>query len=223
MSNRDKAMVNFARAFVFLFVVGLCVVATAVDVAAQSKRKPTTTTTQSPRIDTQVKAKQPPNVQFSAGIYGKISWPIAMGFPSITGGASPAKELNCTAFRVQATVQVASGGPFGTTTNVGYFGTDPEPAQINGYYVCKYSLADTNHDFPHGRVITVSAFLGPYASAQLNQALAQGSWFGPGSPKPPAGSERVPVGSRGVTLTDAAPRATVDFVVEYRPLPSSPR
>lgn len=161
--------------------------------------------------------------QFAPGIFGTIKWKIEYGFPSIDGGATPARELNCTAFRVKASYQAGAPGTFGTPENVGYFGTDPAPAQINGYYVCNYKLADTNQDFPHGKVITVEAVLGPYASAQLNQALTQGAWNGPGNPKPPAGYQRVPVGGRGITLTDSESRATVDFVVEYRPLPSGPR
>lgn len=174
-----------------------------------------------PRISPNERVRQRP--QFSRGIFGKISWKIDYGFPSTTGGTSPAKELNCTAFRVMATVQTGAPGSFGNTENVGFFATDPAPAEVNGYYVCNYKLADTNQDFPHGKTITVKAILGPYASAQLNQALTQGAWYGAGNPKPPAGYERVPVGGRGITLTDAEPRATVDFVVEYRPIPSGPR
>lgn len=174
-----------------------------------------------PRITSNERIRQ--TGQFSRGIFGKISWKVEYGFPSVDGGATAAKELNCTAFRVLASVQEGASGTFGNAENVGFFATDPEPAQVNGYYVCNYKLADTNQDFPHGKPITVKAILGPYASAQLNQALTQGAWYGDGNPKPSPGHERVPVGARAVTLTDAEPRATVDFVLEYRPLPSRPR
>ena len=85
-----------------------------------------------------------------------------------------------------------------------------------------YSLADRDQDFPHGRVIIVSAFLGPFASAELNQALITGGWFAAGAPRPPAGYQRTVIGGRGITLTDSAPRFTLDFEMLYRPI-AAPR
>ncbi|MEO6393469.1 MAG: hypothetical protein ABIP75_16590 [Pyrinomonadaceae bacterium] len=189
---------------------------------AHAMNPPATSPTPPVRSPTD-RVRQRPRTQFNPGIFGKISWKIEYGFPSIDGGVTQAKELNCTAFRVNATVQEGAPGTLGTARSVGYFGTDAAPAQVNGYYVCNYTLPDKNQDFPHGKVITVQAILGPYASAALNQKLTQGAWYGSGNPKPPAGYQRVPVGGQGVTLTDADSRATVDFVVEYRPLPSGPR
>lgn len=221
---------RISRSSLIALAVALLVYATAGAVKAQENTGPTRTrtTTTVPNTQTQTpgpttQADRRGRILLPPGIFGKISWKIEYGFPSTDGGVTPNKALNCTAFRVTGSVQAGPPGTLGTPQNVGFFATDNEPSQVNGYYVCKYSLADTNSDFPHGKPITVYAFLGPFASAELNRALAQGGWFGPGSPKPPAGEQRVPVGSRAVTLTDAQPRATVDFEMVYRPLPSGPR
>jgi hypothetical protein len=160
---------------------------------------------------------------FITSILGKIRWKKEYGLPSIDGGVTPDKATNCTAIRVQATVQEGAPGTFGKAVNVGYITLQNEPTEEGGYYICKYSISDRNNDLPHNRVITVSAFLGPYASPDLNRALTMGTWYGGSQPQPPPGTQRVVDGSRGVTLTDSAPRTTLDFEVVYRPLPQGPR
>jgi hypothetical protein len=168
--------------------------------------------------------KQGPNVQFAAeGIYGAIRWKKEYGLPSIDGGRTPDKATNCTAIRVQATVQEGASGTFGKAVNVGYIPLQNEPTEENGYYICSYSITDRNHDLPRNRVITISAFLGPYASPDLNQALITGAWFSANIRQPAPGYQRVVIGGRGITLTDSAPRVTVDFEVVYRPVPAQPR
>jgi len=152
-----------------------------------------------------------------------LSWKKDYGFPSTDGGRTPNKALNCTAFRVLATVQEGEPNTFGRAKNIGYFGTQNEPTEENGYYICSYSLADQSRDFPHARVISVSAFLGPFAGTELNQALITGAWFGVSGPQPPSGYQRVLIGGRGITLTDSEARATVDFEMVYRPVPLAPR
>ncbi len=208
-----------------LLLAGAALKVDAQDAPPGSRRTPRTTATPmpTPAPNTRAKIRQTGQTQFAPGIFGSIRWKQEYGLPSTDDGATPNKSLNCTAFRVQATVQEGAPGTFGRSEPVGFFGTDSEPKLENGYYVCNYSLADKSQNFPHNRVITVSAFLGPYASAELNRALTEGRWFGPGQPKPPAAQQRVPIGGRGVTLTDAEPRATVDFEMVYRPLPATPR
>lgn len=156
-------------------------------------------------------------------ITGKIRWRKEYGLPSIDGGRTPDKATNCTAIRVQATVQEGAPGTFGKAVNVGYIALQNEPTEENGYYVCGYSITDRNNDLPRNRSIAVSAFLGPYASADLNRALTMGPWYGGSEPQPPPGYQRVVTGGRGVTLTDSAPRATVDFEVLFKPIPQGPR
>lgn len=166
--------------------------------------------------------RQGPKGQFAPGIYGAIRWKKEYGLPSTDGGQTPNKALNCTAFRVTVTVQEGTPGTFGQASSVGYWTVQNEPTEENGYYICRYSVTDRN-PLPRDRVIAVSAFLGPFASAQLNQALITGAWFGASGPQPPPGYQRVVTGGRGITLTASAPRVTVDFEMVYRPVPAPPR
>ncbi len=186
--------------------------------------RPTTTPAPLPPLrNTRAKIRQGGKNQFAPGIFGRISWKKEYGLPSIDGGRTPDKATNCTAIRVQTTVQEGVSGTFGKAVNVGYIALQNEPTEENGYYICSYSITDQNNDLQRNRVIAISAILGPYASQELNRALSEGRWFGPGQPQPPPGYQRVPIGGRGITLTDAEPRATVDFEMVYRPLPAAPR
>lgn len=159
----------------------------------------------------------------TTSVTGKIRWKKEYGLPSIDGGSTPDRATNCTAIRVMATVQEGAPGTFGKAVNVGYIALQNEPTEENGYYTCGYSITDRNNDLPRNRVITVSAFLGPYASPDLNRALVMGSWYGGSQSQPPLGYQRVVAGSRGVTLTDSAPHTNVDFEVVYQPVPQGPR
>jgi hypothetical protein len=197
------------------------------DKPAGSQRTPRATPTPTPSPVTpfpnsRAKIRQAGKTQFDPGIFGQIRWKTEYGLPSTDGGRTPNKALNCTAFRVEATVQEGPSGTFGQSSSVGYSTIQNEPTEENGYYVCRYSVTDRN-PLPRNRAIKVSAYLGPFASAELNQALITGAWFGVGGPHPPPGTQRVVIGGRGITLTDSAPRVTVDFEVFYRPVPSPPR
>jgi hypothetical protein len=201
--------------------------APAQDKPPGSQRRARTTPTPTPSPVTPLpnsreKIRQAGKAQFDPGIFGLIRWKMEYGLPSTDGGRTPNKALNCTAFRVEATVQEGPSGTFGQSSSVGYSTIQNEPTEENGYYVCRYSVTDRN-PLPRNRPIKVSAYLGPFASAQLNQALVTGSWFGAGAPQPPSGYQRVVVGGRGITLTDGAPRVTVDFEVLYRSVPPPPR
>jgi hypothetical protein len=129
--------------------------------------------------------KQGSKASISEGIYGVIRWKKEYGLPSTDDGRTPNKALNCTAFRVTATVQEGAPGTFGQATAVGYWTVQNEPSEENGYYICRYSITNRN-PLLHDRVITVSSFLGPFASADLNRALTTGGWYGAGQPRPPA-------------------------------------
>jgi hypothetical protein len=175
-----------------------------------------------PLTNTRARIRDTGKTQFAPGIFGVIRWKAEYGLPSTDGGRTPNKALNCTAFRVEATIQEGAPGNFGQANSVGYWTVQNEPTEENGYYICRYSITDRN-PLPHNRLIKVSAFLGPFASAELNQALITGAWFGSGGPTPPPGNQRVVIGGRGITLTDSESRVTVDFEMSYRPVPSAPR
>jgi hypothetical protein len=224
---------HLTRKFLFAIVAAVLLLAGAgltihaQDKPAGSQRTPRVTPTPSPTPlsplpNSRSKINQAGRNQFDPGIFGVIRWKAEYGLPSTDGGRTPNKALNCTAFRVEATVQEGPSGTFGQSSSVGYWTIQNEPTEENGYYICRYSVTDRN-PLPRNRAIKVSAYLGPFASAQLNQALVTGSWFGAGSPQPPSGYQRVVVGGRGITLTDSAPRVTVDFEVLYRPVPAPPR
>ena len=170
-----------------------------------------------------IRATKTPRVFLATSVIGKIRWKKEYGLPSIDGGRTPDKATNCTAIRVQATVLEGAPGTFGKAVNVGSITLQNEPTEENNYYVCSYSISNRNNDLPRNQVITVSAFLGPYASPDLNRALVMGPWYGGSEPQPPPGYQRVVDGARGVTLTDSVPRATVDFEVVYKLVPQGPR
>jgi hypothetical protein len=226
MSKLTRKLLLLIAAAVFL-LAGSKFNLYAQDKPAGSQRTPraTPTPTRSPVTpvsNSRAKIRQAGKTQFDPGIFGLIRWKIEYGLPSTDGGRTPNKALNCTAFRVEATVQEGPSGTFGQSSSVGYWTVQNEPTEENGYYVCRYSVTDRN-PMPRNRPIKVSAYLGPFASAQLNQALITGSWFGAGAPQPPSGYQRVVLGGRAVTLTDSAARVTVDFEVVYRPVPAPPR
>lgn len=223
-------MLRFTHRLFLVVAAGILLLAGAVFAAHAQQlppggkvRRPTSAPTPTP-------TPQPPltrgrvgsKAQLADGIYGAIHWKKEYGLPSTDGGRTPNKALNCTAFRVTVTVQEGAPGTFGQASSVGYWTVQNEPTEENGYYTCHYSVTDRN-PLPRNRVITVSAFLGPFASAELNQALITGTWFGASGPQPPPGHQRVVIGGRGITLTDTAPRVTVDFEMVYRPVPSPPR
>lgn len=225
---------HLTRKFLFAIVPAVLLLACSVvsipaqDKPAGSQRTPRATPTPSPTPlsplpNSRSKINQAGRNQFDPGIFGLIRWKIEYGLPSIDGGRTPDKATNCTAIRVQATVQEGPPGTFGKAVGVGYIALQNEPTEENGYYICRYSITDRNHDLPRNRLIAISAFLGPYASPALNQALITGAWFSASLPQPPAGYQRVVIGGRGITLTDSAPRVTVDFEVLYRPIPAPPR
>jgi hypothetical protein len=225
---------HLTRKFLFAIVPAVLLLACSVisipaqDKPAGSQRTPRATPTPSPTPlsplpNSRSKINQAGRNLFDPGIFGVIRWKAEYGLPSIDGGRTPDKATNCTAIRVQATVQEGAPSTFGKAVNVGYIALQNEPTEESGYYICSYSITDRNHDLPRNRVIAISAFLGPYASAELNQALITGRWFGAGGPQPPPGDQRVVIGGRGITLADSAARATVDFEMVYRPVPAAPR
>jgi hypothetical protein len=228
-SPTHKLLLTIAPAVLLLACSGLNI--HAQDQPAGPVRNPRTTATPAttpvpksipPLTNSRAKIRQGGKTQFDPGIFGLIRWRIEYGLPSTDGGRTPNKALNCTAFRVETTVQEGTPGTLGQASSVGYWTIQNEPTEENGYYICRYSVTDRN-PLPRNRVIKVSALLGPFASAELNQALITGAWFGAGGPQPPPGNQRVVIGGRGITLTDSAAHVTVDFEMVYRPVPSSPR
>lgn len=212
------------KAFRLLALAILLITYVALDARAQNPRPTPNINDPIMRLPSDsIRATKTPRVFLATSITGKVRWKKEYGLPSIDGGRTPDKATNCTAIRVQATVQEAVPGTFGKTVYVGYIELQNEPTEENGYYTCGYSITNRNNDLPRNQVITVSAFIGPYASPDLNRALISGQWYGGTEPLPPPGYQRVISGNRGVTLTDSAPRTTLDFEVVFQLIPQGPR
>ena len=225
LKYRHRLFLIVAAGFLLLACAGLDIQAQDQPRDARPRMSPPTPTPTP--LPTPTRGRVGSKAQHVDRIYGAIRWKKEYGLPSIDGGRTPDKATNCTAIRVQATVQEGTLGPFGKAVSVGYIALQNEPTEEDGYYICSYSITDRNNDLPRNRVVTISAFLGPYASPGLNQALITGAWFGESirttqrlnRRQPPAGYQRVLIGGRGITLTDSAPRVTVDFEMVYRPVP----
>lgn len=144
----------------------------------------------------------------------------------IGAGNNTASPIPCGQHFVAALKTVNDGTSFGKLEVVNSTPNLPNKivsvTEAGDYYVCSYIIPS----LPTNTKLLVMAGMGgtlllpeldPYP---LYHTLP---WIGGSQPEPPPGYERVFIGSKTVTLTDAAPRATVDFEMVYRPLPATPR
>src|SRR5437016_9002337 len=108
----------------FIVAAGFLLLACAgLDIQAQDQPRdarprmspPTPTPTPLP---TSTRGRVGSKAQHVDGVYGAIRWKKEYGLPSIDGGRTPDKATNCTAIRVQATVQEGTAGPFGKAIDV---------------------------------------------------------------------------------------------------------
>lgn len=152
------------------------------------------------------------------GIFGRIRWKKDMGLPFDRATNPRPLFQTCTMFRVRVTVVEGAPGTFGYDKTIADQNSKGEPTEENGYYICDYAFSDTGQ-FPQNRTLTVKA--------ELDDRVLKGTendpWRIGSDAQVPPGYERTVMGSRGVTLTSAEPRVTVDFELAYRPLPSQPR
>jgi hypothetical protein len=82
-------------------------------------------------------------------------------------------------------------------------GQYPKMRESGGYYACDFLLSD----LPLNRKITITASMGSDPTAAWNKGSQA---------QPPAGSHRAILdGTRSVTLTDSAPRASLSFEMIY--------
>jgi hypothetical protein len=127
--------------------------------------------------------------------------------------------------KIRATVREGEGtDTSGTVRNVGFIVRQTKPTVENGYYICSYSITNRNNDLPRNRVIRISAELrlniNPFDgdNHDLMKALTRGLWYRASVSPPPSAYTRAVVGGTDLTLTNSAPRATVDFEVVYKPI-----
>lgn len=152
------------------------------------------------------------------GINGSIRWRTELGLPYDATSVRPPYPV-CNMFRVRLTMQEAGApGTFGRTITLFDFNASGNPTGDSGYYVCSYSIPDKGL-LPRGRVLLVMAEL----DTRVLKGEESQPWPVGTQPQPPPGYERTVIGSRGVTLTDTDPHATVDFEMVYQPIPTGPR
>lgn len=162
------------------------------------------------------RASQGPAVPLNA-VRVNIRYKKAMGHIG-TSPFSTNSPYTCGAFSVKATTLQGPAGSFGRDQPVGSSIVREAVMREDGdFYVCDFTVTD----LPLDKNITIHAQIGP------EPQYVTGRWQGGIDPQPPSGYERALNynGMRSVTLTNRVPRATVDFVLGYRPVytPSQPR
>lgn len=159
-------------------------------------------------------------------VSGKIRWRKEYGQVPAGPVSTTASFDLCGQHFAAALKSVGQPGSFATLKLVAYTPDLPNkivPVNEPGdYYVCSYTILN----LPKNTNLLIMAGLGGVLLLpQVDQAPYYHTtpWIGGSQPQPPPGYDRVFIGSKSVTLTDAAPRATVDFEMVYQPLPSQPR
>jgi hypothetical protein len=135
-----------------------------------------------------------------------------------TSPFTPTGPYTCGAFGVRATVLQGPSGSFGVEKDVGTSIVREAVMREDGdFYVCDFTVTG----LPLDKNITIRAHIGP------EPKYLTGRWLDGIEVQPPQGYERAlnNNGMRSVTLTGRAPRASVDFVMGFRPIynPSQPR
>ncbi len=162
----------------------------------------------------------PPN-----SVSGKIRWKKDYGLVPLGEFDNEASPLQCGQFFAAAMKTVAAGS-FGKLTTVAY--TDFSANQMivgpdeGDYHVCRYLITG----LPLNTGLVMMAGMGGVLllpEVDPSSLYHTTPWVGGSQPQPPPGYERVFIGSKSVILTDAAPHATVDFEMVYRPVSASPR
>ena len=152
----------------------------------------------------------PPN-----SVSGKIRWKKDYGLVPLGEGYSEASPVQCGQFFAAAMKRVESG----KLSTVAY--TDTSARQVfpgpdeGDYHVCRYIIPDLPGNT---NLIMMAGMGGVLLLPELDPAPLYHTtpWIGGGQPQPPPGYDRVFVAStRTVTLTDSAPRATIDCEVVY--------
>ena len=201
-------------------------------VSAQSERRPGTSVERrgssttdasrrgrlgaSTRVEGKAAASLEPAIPLNA-VRVNIRYKKAMGHIGTSPFATNS-PYTCGAFGVKATTLQGPAGSFGSDQAVGTSIVREAVMREDGdFYVCDFTVTG----LPLDKNITIRAQIGP------EPQYVTGRWEGGIDPQPPQGYERALNynGMRSVTLTSRAPRASLDFVLGYRPIytPAQPR
>ena len=221
--KRDRLFVHFMCGL----LLPICAAGT---VSAQRERRPGTSVERRGSSTTDASRRGP--LSASTKVEGRASLEPAVPLNAVRVnirykkamghiGTSPFatnSPYTCGAFSVKATTLQGPAGSFGSDQQVGTSIVREAVMREDGdFYVCDFTVTG----LPLDKNITIHARIGP------EPQYVTGRWQDGIEVQPPQGYERALNynGMRSVTLTGRAPRASVDFVMGFRPIynPSQPR
>ena len=153
-------------------------------------------------------------------VNGVIRWRKDYGVAPINASLENSINLRCGSVFFVAAVDPRTNQPIrGEHSQIWNLDNYRDRYYNGNYYACRYALK-----LPANRQVRVIAGMGSdvrLPDVDPNPLFLTRAWIGGnGAQAPPAGSMRTFTGSRYVTLTQASPRATVDFEMIYQAPPS---
>jgi hypothetical protein len=153
--------------------------------------------------------KATPDLAPMWAVNGKIRWKKSMGVVPVNSNVENSIDNRCISFYVAAS-DPGTGAPLRGDHSQMWKGDDE-----GAYYVCHYTLK-----LPQNRQVRVFASMGGdglLPKADPNPLFSTRQWVGGvrSESRPPQGAVRGFTGSKYVTLSRSAPRASVDFELIY--------
>lgn len=145
-------------------------------------------------------------------VTGTIRWSKDYGIIPMGPGNTQAAPSPCGQFFVAATVP-STGKAVVTTSEVTF-----DPISLRYYsphfYVCNYTIRNVPVDTP---LYVIAGMGGTLLLPQMSEDsyYLTDAWIGGNYNKPPPGSFRTFIGSQSIHLTNANPKAVVDFELTY--------
>jgi hypothetical protein len=143
-----------------------------------------------------------------AMVSGTIRWSKTYGIIPMGPGNSQAAPSPCGQFYVAATVPSTGTGVVTTS------GMTLSPYYDPNYYVCNYTILNVPVDTP---LYVIAGMGGTLLLPKMSEdaMYLTDAWIGGNYNKPPRGSIRTFTGSQSIHLTNANPRAVVNFELTY--------
>lgn len=158
-------------------------------------------------------------------VNGTIRWRKDYGVAPITANLENSVNNRCGSVFFVAAVDPRTNQPIrGEHSQIWNLDNYRDHYYNGNYYACRYALK-----LPANRQVRVIASMGSdvrLPDVDPNPLFLTRAWIGGNAAQaqPPAGSMRTFTGSKYVTLTQASPRATVDFEMIYQaPRGGNPR
>jgi hypothetical protein len=142
-------------------------------------------------------------------VTGTIRWDKSYGIIPMGPGNKEAAPSPCGQFFVSATVP-STGARVVTTSEMTFDTSYYYP----NYYVCSYTLRNVPFDTPLYMVAGMGGSLLLPKMSDMPMYWTD-AWIGGNYNKPPPGSSRTFTGGQSINLTNANPRAVVNFEMTY--------